>query len=68
MPGHTIRVHAGGASPLVSSHFHDEPSIDAMMGFDVGTMGNHEFDEAPDETLQLLSAGRSGASAQGQPG
>ena len=40
-PGRTITVHAGdmiGASPLVSSHFQDEPAIEAtnMMGFDVG--------------------------------
>jgi hypothetical protein len=31
-PGRTITVHAGdmvGASPLVSSHFHDEPAIEA---------------------------------------
>ena len=40
-PDRTIRVHAGdmiGASPLISSYFHDEPTIEAtnMMGFDVG--------------------------------
>src|SRR5215216_4135493 len=49
-PERTIRVHAGdmvGASPLISSHFEDEPTIEATnhMGFDVGTPGNHEFDE-----------------------
>jgi 5'-nucleotidase len=41
-PDRTIRVHAGdmvGASPLISSHFDDEPTIDAtnQMGFDVGS-------------------------------
>ena len=52
-PGRTITVHAGdmiGASPLASSHFQDEPAIEAtnMMGFDVGAVGNHEFDEGGD--------------------
>src|SRR3954470_15851870 len=50
LPGRTIRVHAGdmvGATPLISSWFHDEPTIEAAnrIGFDVGTIGNHEFDE-----------------------
>ena len=63
VPGHTIRVHAGdmvGASPLISSWFHDEPSIEAtnLMGFDVGTVGNHEFDEGGDELLRLIHGGR----------
>ena len=63
IPGRTIRVHAGdmvGASPLISSWFHDEPSIEAtnLMRFDVGTVGNHEFDEGGDELLRLLRGGR----------
>jgi 5'-nucleotidase len=58
-PDRTIRVHAGdmvGASPLISSHFDDEPTIDAtnQMGFDVGTLGNHEFDEGGAEALRLV--------------
>src|SRR5829696_6969044 len=58
-PERTIRVHAGdmvGASPLISSHFHDEPTIEAtnLMGFDVGTLGNHEFDEGGAEMLRLV--------------
>ena len=58
-PDRTIRVHAGdmvGASPLISSHFNDEPTIDAtnQMGFDVGTLGNHEFDEGGAEALRLV--------------
>jgi 5'-nucleotidase len=62
-PGRTITVHAGdmvGASPLVSSYFHDEPTIEATnrMGFDVGTVGNHEFDEGGAELLRLLRGGR----------
>jgi 5'-nucleotidase len=55
----TIRVHAGdmvGASPLLSSHFKDVPTIEAtnLMGFDVGTLGNHEFDEGGAEMLSLV--------------
>jgi 5'-nucleotidase len=62
-PARTIRVHAGdmvGASPLISSHFHDEPTIEAtnMMEFDVGTLGNHEFDEGGAEALRLASRAR----------
>ena len=54
LPGRTIRVHAGdmvGATPLISSWFHDEPTIEAAneIGFDVGTVGNHEFDEGGGE-------------------
>jgi 5'-nucleotidase len=62
-PDRTIRVHAGdmvGASPLISSHFNDEPTIDAtnQMGFDVGTLGNHEFDEGGAEALRLVKRAR----------
>jgi 5'-nucleotidase len=62
-PDRTIRVHAGdmvGASPLVSSHFHDEPTIDATnrMDLDVGTLGNHEFDEGGAEALRLVRLAR----------
>ena len=65
LPGRTIKVHAGdlvGASPLASSYFHDEPSIEVAnsMGFDVGTLGNHEFDEGVDELERLLHGGRRG--------
>jgi 2',3'-cyclic-nucleotide 2'-phosphodiesterase (5'-nucleotidase family) len=60
-PDRTITVHAGdmiGASPLISSHFHDEPTIEAtnMMGFDVGAVGNHEFDEGGEELMRVLQA------------
>ena len=62
-PGRTIRVHAGdmvGASPLLSSRFHDEPTVRAMnlMDFDVGTLGNHEFDEGGRELTRLLRGGQ----------
>jgi 5'-nucleotidase len=58
-PGRTIRVHAGdavGASPLISSHFHDLPTVEALnlMRFDVGTLGNHEFDDGGGELERLL--------------
>jgi 5'-nucleotidase len=58
-PGHTIRVHAGdmvGASPLISSYFHHRSTIDAikLMRFDVGTLGNHEFDQGGRELATLL--------------
>ncbi|MGI8911722.1 MAG: bifunctional metallophosphatase/5'-nucleotidase [Rubrobacteraceae bacterium] len=66
-PEGTIRIHAGdmvGGSPLVSGHFHDEPAIHAMneMSFDVGTLGNHEFDEGGEKMLRLVNGGqKSGA-------
>jgi 5'-nucleotidase len=61
-PRGTIVAHAGdtvGASPLISSWFHDEPTIEAtnLMHFDVGTVGNHEFDEGGPEMLRLIRGG-----------
>jgi 5'-nucleotidase len=61
-PGRTIRVHAGdmvGASPLISSRFRDQPTVRVMnrMAFDVGTVGNHEFDEGAAEALRLIRGG-----------
>jgi 5'-nucleotidase len=58
----TIRVHAGdmvGASPLASNYFHDEPTVEAMnlMGFDVGVLGNHEFDKGAEEMMRLIEGG-----------
>jgi 5'-nucleotidase len=54
----SIRVTAGdspGASPLISGWFHDRPVVEALnlMHFDVGTVGNHDFDEGPDEMQRL---------------
>ena len=62
-PERTIRVHAGdlvGGSPLISSYFHDEPTIYAAnnIKFDVGTLGNHEFDEGGEEMLRLINGGQ----------
>lgn len=50
----SLRVQAGdmvGASPANSGLLQDEPTIKAFnaMGFDYGTIGNHEFDEGLDE-------------------
>ena len=49
-----------GASPLISSWFHDEPTMEAanLLGFDVGTLGNHEFDEGGDELMRMLRGGQ----------
>ncbi len=57
-----IFVSAGdliGASPLVSALFHDEPTIEAMnlMGLAINAVGNHEFDEGPDELLRMQFGG-----------
>jgi 5'-nucleotidase len=72
-PERTIRVHAGdmvGATPLISSYFHDEPTIYAAneMGFDVGTLGNHEFDEGGREMLRLINGGQRDDGKQFKPG
>ena len=58
----SIFVSAGdliGASPLISALFHDEPTIEAMnlMGLDINGVGNHEFDEGPEELLRLQRGG-----------
>jgi 5'-nucleotidase len=58
-PKSTIRVHAGdmiGASPLISSYFHHLSTIAVInkMHFDVGTVGNHEFDDGGDRLASLL--------------
>lgn len=59
---HTTLVSAGdliGASPLVSSLFHDEPTIEAMnrLGLAFNAVGNHEFDEGQDELLRMQRGG-----------
>ena len=48
-----------GASPLLSSLFRDEPTIEAMnlMGMAVTAMGNHELDRGPAEVLRLQNGG-----------
>lgn len=58
----TVVVSAGdliGASPLVSALFHDEPTIEAMnlIGLDINSVGNHEFDEGFGELLRMQTGG-----------
>jgi len=58
----TVFVAAGdliGASPFLSAMFHDEPTIEAlsMMGLEVASVGNHEFDEGKDELLRMQNGG-----------
>jgi 5'-nucleotidase len=54
----TLVVSAGdliGASPLLSALFHDEPTIEAMnmIGLDLNSVGNHEFDEGAAELRRM---------------
>lgn len=58
----TLLVHAGdvvGASSPVSALLQDEPTITFLneLGFDVGTVGNHEFDEGVTEMMRLINGG-----------
>jgi len=58
----TLLVSAGdmtGASPLVSSSYDDEPTIEVMnaIGVDLNGVGNHEFDHGPSELLRLQFGG-----------
>ncbi|WP_456238404.1 bifunctional 2',3'-cyclic-nucleotide 2'-phosphodiesterase/3'-nucleotidase [Pradoshia eiseniae] len=58
----TFIVHSGdmiGGSPLLSASFQDEPTVEVMeaIGFDAGTLGNHEFDEGIDELKRMISGG-----------
>ncbi|WP_160722583.1 bifunctional 2',3'-cyclic-nucleotide 2'-phosphodiesterase/3'-nucleotidase [Bacillus sp. USDA818B3_A] len=61
-PSNTLLVQAGdavGASRPVSALLQDEPTIKILneLGFDVGTIGNHEFDEGVTEMLRLINGG-----------
>ncbi len=58
----TVIVAAGdliGGSPLTSSLFHDEPTIEVMnaIGLDVLGVGNHEFDEGIGELVRMKKGG-----------
>ncbi|MFE3055282.1 bifunctional metallophosphatase/5'-nucleotidase [Nocardia sp. NPDC059239] len=48
-----------GASPLVSSLFHDEPTIDFLnsVGVAASAVGNHEFDHGVNELRRLQQGG-----------
>ncbi|MBH5320403.1 bifunctional 2',3'-cyclic-nucleotide 2'-phosphodiesterase/3'-nucleotidase [Paenibacillus sp. GSMTC-2017] len=59
----TLLVHAGdavGASAPVSALLQDEPTIDFLnrVGFDIATVGNHEFDAGRAEALRLINGGK----------
>lgn len=61
-PNNTIKIHAGdavGASRPVSALLQDEPTIEMFnkLGFDIGTLGNHEFDEGVKEMRRLIDGG-----------
>ncbi|HET8661966.1 MAG TPA: bifunctional metallophosphatase/5'-nucleotidase [Micromonosporaceae bacterium] len=48
-----------GATPLVSAAFHDEPAIESMnvLGMDISSVGNHEFDEGTTELRRMQFGG-----------
>lgn len=59
---YSVTVAAGdliGATPLLSAAFHDEPTIEAMnmMGLEISSVGNHEFDEGYLELLRMQRGG-----------
>ena len=58
----SVFVSAGdliGGSPLISALFHDEPTIEAMslMGLDINSVGNHEFDDGLEELVRMQEGG-----------
>lgn len=60
-PFHVV-VAAGdlvGASPMVSALFHDEGTIEAMnlLGLEISSVGNHEFDKGKRELLREQQGG-----------
>ncbi len=48
-----------GASPLISSLFFDEPSVETLnrIGLEFNAVGNHEFDKGSAELLRLQNGG-----------
>ncbi|CAH0344577.1 bifunctional 2',3'-cyclic-nucleotide 2'-phosphodiesterase/3'-nucleotidase [Bacillus sp. CECT 9360] len=62
-PENTLLVTAGdavGASAPVSSKLQDKPTLEFLndMGFDVGTVGNHEFDKGVDMLMAQINGGK----------
>lgn len=58
----TLLVHAGdmvGGSAPVSSLLQEEPTIEVLnkIGFNLGTLGNHEFDRGVKEMMRLIHGG-----------
>ena len=59
---HPITVHAGdmiGGSPPVSALLREEPAMEAMdlLGIELGSVGNHEFDRGLAELYRLVNGG-----------
>src|SRR4030081_2152757 len=48
-----------GDNPFLSAMFHDEPSIEqlSILRLEVGSVGNHEFDEGKEELLRMQNGG-----------
>jgi len=48
-----------GASPLISTLFHQEPSVEALnrLGLEFSAVGNHEFDAGRAELLRIQQGG-----------
>lgn len=48
-----------GATPLISSLFHDEPAVETLnrIGLEFNAVGNHEFDHGRDALLRLQRGG-----------
>ena len=59
-----------GASPLVSSLFDNESTIEAMnrLGLEISAVGNHEFDKGPRELLRMRNGGCSTSDQNGCKG
>ena len=69
--GPTLTLTAGddfGATPPISNFFEEVPAILAqrMMGIQVGTLGNHNFDRGIDHLQQMIDL--AGAPAGAEPG
>jgi 5'-nucleotidase len=59
---YTMYVDAGdlvGATPVLSNLFFDEPTVEAanIMGLDIQTVGNHEFDRGQSDVLRRRDGG-----------
>lgn len=58
----TFVISAGdniGASPIISSRFHDEPTIKALniIGLNFSAVGNHELDNGLNELMRIQNGG-----------